>query len=138
MRRIILAFLLLPSFVIAQDQPANTVAPAYQPVREFDAKRDTAQDIAAATAEAGRTHKRVLLEIGGAWCVWCHIMDRFFEANPALTTLRDKNFVVVKINFGQRTKIRKSCPAIRSHGISIHFRLGAGWEAAEIAKDRGI
>lgn len=101
MRRIILALsLLLPSFIVAQEQPANTVAPAYQPVREYDAKRDAAKDITEAIAEAGRTHKRVLLEIGGKWCSWCHIMDRFFEANPALATLRDNNFIVVKIYVG--------------------------------------
>ncbi|MCU1343371.1 MAG: thioredoxin family protein [Candidatus Acidoferrum typicum] len=101
MRKILLLFsLLLPSLIVAQEQPANAVAPAYQPVREYDGKRDAAKDIADAIAEAGRTHKRILLEVGGKWCSWCAIMDRFFDANPALTTLCDKNFIVVKINVG--------------------------------------
>src|SRR4029077_7813639 len=61
--------------------------------------RDPAKDIQDAIAEAGRTGKRILLEVGGEWCSWCHIMDRYFEENPKLMELRDKNFVTVKINF---------------------------------------
>src|SRR5689334_17812027 len=71
----------------------------YAPVTKYDPKRDAAQDIRDAAAEAKRTNRRVLLEVGGEWCSWCHHMDDFFAANSDLTGLRDKSFVTVKINF---------------------------------------
>jgi len=73
----------------------------YAPVTKYDPKRDAAQDIRDAAAEAKRTNRRVLLEVGGEWCSWCHHMDDFFEAHPDLSGLRDKSFVTVKINFSE-------------------------------------
>jgi thioredoxin-related protein len=75
------------------------LASGYQPVHEYDPGRDAARDIEAATAEAKRTGKHVLLEVGGKWCGWCRTMDKYFEDHPALLDLREKNFVTVKINF---------------------------------------
>ena len=83
----------------AQDRREPVNQPKYIPVTEYDPKRDTAQDIQDAIKEAQRTNKRILLEVGGEWCGWCHTLDRFFQASPDLLLLRDKNFVTVKINF---------------------------------------
>src|SRR5947207_7465247 len=71
----------------------------FAPVTKYDPKRDADKDIKAAVEEAHRTGKRVLLEVGGEWCSWCHILDRYFEANPDLTELRDRYYVTTKINF---------------------------------------
>lgn len=73
----------------------------YTPVTKYDPKRDAAQDINDAMAEAHRSERRILLEVGGEWCSWCHRLDEFFESHPDLTALRDKNFVTVKINFSE-------------------------------------
>jgi len=71
------------------------------PVAKYDPKRNADQDIREAVIEAKRANKRVLLEVGGDWCSWCHHMDDFFSAHSDLTALRDKNFVTVKINFSE-------------------------------------
>jgi thioredoxin-related protein len=73
----------------------------YTPVTRYDPKRDAAQDIQDAVKEAQRAHKRILLEVGGEWCSWCHTLDKFFDTHPDLIQLRDKNFVTVKINFSE-------------------------------------
>ena len=75
------------------------LADLYVPVVKYDPARNAAQDIKAAVAEAQRTGKRVLLEVGGDWCKWCHIMDRYFDDHPKLVELRDRNFITVKINW---------------------------------------
>jgi len=77
---------------------------SYVPVTKYDPKRIAADDIQAAIKEAQRTHRRVLLEVGGEWCSWCHTLDRFFEAHPDLLLLRDKKFVTVKINFSEENE----------------------------------
>src|SRR2546421_9134156 len=73
----------------------------YIPVSKYDPKRDADQDIREAIAEAKRTNRRILLEVGGDWCSWCHRLDEFFEAHSDLIALRDMNFVTVKINFSE-------------------------------------
>jgi thiol:disulfide interchange protein len=88
-----------PRSAVAQDRREAASQPKNNPVTEYDPKRDAAQDIQDAIKEAQRTNKRILLEVGGEWCGWCHTLDRFFQANPDLLFLRDKNFVTVKINF---------------------------------------
>jgi thioredoxin-related protein len=98
-------------------QAARAQSP-YAPVTKYDPKRDAAQDIRDAAAEAKRTNRRVLLEVGGEWCSWCHHMDDFFAAHPDLTELRDKNFVTVKINFSeenQNKEVLAQYPAIAGY-----------------------
>ncbi|HYE95746.1 MAG TPA: thioredoxin family protein [Rubricoccaceae bacterium] len=77
----------------------DTSAAAYA-VR-FDPARDPAADVRAASEVARREGKRILLDVGGEWCIWCHRMDAFFEANPDLKALRDDAFVLVKVNVSE-------------------------------------
>lgn len=64
----------------------------------YDASRDPAADIAASLAQAKAGGKRVLIEAGGNWCSWCRTMDRYFEDHAELAALRDRNFVLVRVN----------------------------------------
>jgi thiol:disulfide interchange protein len=82
----------------------KAVSGKYVPVDKYDPARNAEQDIRDAVAEAGSVGKRILLEVGGEWCIWCHIMDAFFEKNPELLALREKNFIMVKINFSEENK----------------------------------
>ncbi len=71
----------------------------YALVTKFDPARDAEKDIANAVAEAKRSGRRVLLDIGGEWCIWCHKLDEFFETNPDVAELLQANYVAVKVNF---------------------------------------
>ena len=96
-----LQFLNVASVSASSTQEKHTTAPKYDP------KRDPEKDIQDAIAGAARTGKRILLEVGGEWCSWCHIMDRYFDANPNLLHLREKSFVMVKINFSRENENKK-------------------------------
>ena len=76
----------------------------YVPVATYDPARDAEKDIQDALSEAQRTRKRVLLEVGGEWCTWCHIMDDFFKRHPELLAFRERNFVMVEINFSKENE----------------------------------
>jgi thiol:disulfide interchange protein len=71
---------------------------------KFDPTRDAAKDIATAVQLANAQGKRVLVDVGGEWCSWCHIMDRFFAANEEARTLRDAHYVWVKVNWSKENK----------------------------------
>ena len=87
------ALLFTPIVGAAQNLPAK-----------FDPSRDAAKDIVAAAASAKAQGKRVLVDVGGEWCPWCHIMDRFIDANADVTSLVDAHYVWVKVNYSKENK----------------------------------
>src|SRR5688572_5666922 len=95
---LVLSFALICGLAAVLTQTAAAQS-TYTPVTKYDPKRDAARDIDDAVAEAKRTNRRILLVVGGEWCSWCHILDKYFGAQPDVKALRDKNFVTVKINF---------------------------------------
>lgn len=64
----------------------------------YDPKRDPAKDLLLAEAQAKQGNKRILLDVGGDWCYWCKVLDKFFDDHQDLRTLRDRNFVLMKVN----------------------------------------
>jgi hypothetical protein len=64
----------------------------------YDPKRDAAADLLAAEAQAKAGSKRILLDVGGDWCVWCRVLDKFFADHADLRELRDQYYVLVKVN----------------------------------------
>lgn len=76
----------------------------YVPVHKYDPKRDAAADIQAAIAEAQRTGKRILVDVGGDWCQWCHVLDKLFERHPDIADLRDRTFITVAVFYSHENK----------------------------------
>ena len=68
------------------------------PAVKFDPARDAEKDIKEAVIAARQSGRRILLDVGGEWCIWCHRLDSLFIKNNDLEEYRDKHFVVVKIN----------------------------------------
>jgi thioredoxin-related protein len=71
---------------------------------KFDPARDAAKDIKEGVAEAKMTGKRVLLDVGGEWCIWCKRLDKMFEENRNIAEFLHQNFVVVKVNYSKENK----------------------------------
>lgn len=71
---------------------------------KFDPKRNAAVDLQAAIEKAQKENKRIILDVGGEWCVWCIWMDNYFIKNPELAKLRDENFVWLKINMSMENE----------------------------------
>jgi thiol:disulfide interchange protein len=66
---------------------------------KFDATRDAKADVAAAVSLARSEGKYVLVDVGGEWCIWCHILDGFFDDDTEARALRDRYYVLVKVNW---------------------------------------
>ncbi|MCI0488734.1 MAG: thioredoxin family protein [Blastocatellia bacterium] len=111
-------FLLLVIFSLNVSGAQKAKNPQYAPVTVYDPARDADKDIRDAVAEATRTGKRVLLEVGGQWCVWCRILDRYFEEHKELTEFKEKNFIMVKINYSEENEnktVLSRYPEIRGY-----------------------
>ncbi|MBB6249634.1 thioredoxin family protein [Nitrospirillum iridis] len=104
MRRLLLILSLLAAPALAQTPAwaADTVVSV--PGDRFDPARDAARDVAEAVAQAKAGGKRVLVDVGGEWCVWCHRLDALFTDDARLHALREQGFVTVKVNWSKENK----------------------------------
>lgn len=71
---------------------------------KFDPTRNAAADLQTAIAKATKENKRIILDVGGEWCIWCRWMDEYFIKNADLMKLRDENFVWLKINMSEENE----------------------------------
>jgi len=90
-------FMCLVLFVTAvQAQQTITELPAYS--LAYDVKRNPFTDGRDALKLARKSSRNVLIEVGGDWCRWCHIMDRFINDHPRLKARLHQTFVLLKVN----------------------------------------
>ena len=79
------------------EQPMSLDAKLYPPASE------ARQEISQAMAQAGKTHKRVLVIFGADWCYDCHVLDRALQRADIAPTLKG-NYQVVHVDVGQGDK----------------------------------
>ncbi|MCP4419851.1 MAG: DUF255 domain-containing protein [Chloroflexi bacterium] len=73
-------------------------------VSEYDPERDPTEDVENALSMATEEGKRVLLIIGGDWCITCHILDGFIEQSAAVASGLKQDFFIVKINYSEENE----------------------------------
>ena len=69
--------------------------------RIYDPKRNPIDDGNEALVIAKRTGRKVLIEIGGNWCAWCHKLDKFIHSHPKLKKDFFNTFVLLKVNVSE-------------------------------------
>lgn len=110
---------LLVIFQVNAQEPVLESAidlPLYSKI--FSDKRDPFKDAQAAIKLAQATDRNVLIEIGGTWCTWCHKMDAFLAANPAVYKQLHDNYVVLKISVSDSNEneaFMKSLPPVQGY-----------------------
>lgn len=87
-------------------------------VHVFDPRRDAHADIRNALQVAARDGKHVLLDVGGNWCSYCKLLDRFYVDNPDLLALRNRHFLYVKVNFSEENQ---NPEALQRYGLIRGF-----------------
>ncbi len=93
------SFMRISRLVICGWIVAGLALGEYKPVGDYDPQRNAEADIREAVAEAARTKRHVLVDVGGKWCGWCRILDKFFDDRADLKALRDRNYLFMKVNF---------------------------------------
>ena len=95
-KRSLLALLLALPFLQAQAQ--DTLP------QKFDPHRDAAADVQRALALAQAQRKQVIVDVGGEWCAWCHILDRFIASHAEVKRVLDAHYVWVKVNYSPQNR----------------------------------
>jgi thiol:disulfide interchange protein len=74
---------------------------------KFDPARDAEADLAAALAIARDGRKHVIVDVGGEWCPWCHILDRFIARDDDVRRIVESRYVWLKVNYSKENKNEK-------------------------------
>ena len=69
----------------------------------YDEKADADKAVAAAFARARRSHKRVLIDLGGNWCGDCLVLANLMEL-PELKSFMQAHFEIVSVDVGRFDK----------------------------------
>ena len=85
----------------------NSAQDAAAQREKFDPKRDPYADVRKAVEMASEENKRILLDVGGEWCIWCHRLDNFIEESAQVKKFLTENYIVVKVNFSPENKNEK-------------------------------
>jgi thioredoxin-related protein len=85
----------------------SLVAQTEKSTHLFDPTRNPFNDLKLTVEEAKQLNKRIILDIGGDWCIWCHRIDAFMNNTKEIKSLLDKNFIVLKINVSKENKNEK-------------------------------
>lgn len=69
---------------------------------------------------AQEVDRPILLDIGAAWCHWCHVMDRESYNDPEIAAIINQNFIPIKVDRDERPEIdsryQKAIQAISGQG----------------------
>jgi len=68
----------------------------------YDPNRDALVDLELASQLAG--DRKILVIIGGDWCSWCHLLNKYFESNKKVYDKLKQTFVVLKVNFSDENE----------------------------------
>ncbi len=56
-------------------------------------------------ARARQEDKPLLLDVGGAWCHWCHVLDHESYEEPQTAEIINKHFIAIKVDRDERPDV---------------------------------
>ena len=92
----LLTIFFLASCVIAGQLPSK-----------FDPARDPSKDLKTASEMASESGKNILMDVGGSWCSWCGIMEKWLKDNRDVNSYLHDNYVLLKVNFSRENSNEK-------------------------------
>ena len=81
----------------------------------YDESADAQAQVAQALAKAKVENKLMMIVFGANWCVDCRMLDGEFK-KPAMKTLLDANYVIVKVDVG---RFNKNLDVVKPYGEVI-------------------
>jgi len=82
----------------------------------YDVRADGSAQIAAALGRAAAEHKRVIVDFGANWCIWCRRLNSTFESDPAVSIALGRGFVVVMVDVNTRRGVKRNADVIARYG----------------------
>src|SRR5437762_324161 len=111
---VLVGFLVLTTADGADDRDGSSsyVVDAYDP------KRNPEDDLRTAVEKAKASGKRILVQVGGDWCGWCHLIIKYFKEDQKVAAALAKSYMIVKVNYSdenQNKEFLSKYPRIKAY-----------------------
>jgi hypothetical protein len=93
-----------------QDEPTHALrepgrtAHDFYTVDHYDVARNADDDLALTIERAQAEKKHILVQVGGDWCGWCHLMSNFIETNDRVREKIRQNYLIMKVTYDGEQK----------------------------------
>lgn len=98
----------------------------------YDARADGGRLVGDALRRAAAEHKRVIVDMGANWCIWCRRLHATFEGDPSVSAALERGFVVVMLDVNTRNGTKRNADLVerygnppKEHGIPVLVVLDA-------------
>lgn len=65
---------------------------------------DAKKDIDNALQKAKSENKNVILQVGGNWCSWCILFDKYINENEKIKVTKNSHFIYYHLNYSKENK----------------------------------
>jgi len=77
-------------------------------IKLYDPDLDGMEQIDKAVEAASASGKHVFVQVGGNWCGWCILFDKFVKEDAELQNLINDNYEVIHLNWSRENKNEES------------------------------
>jgi thiol:disulfide interchange protein len=95
-----------------------TAAPQYARMGAdiYDIRADGSRQIDDALAKARASHRKVLLDFGANWCIWCRRLHHTFQTDAAVRAKLADSYLIVMIDVNTRDGAWRNTEVDRRYG----------------------
>ncbi|MFK7050737.1 Disulfide bond reductase DsbH precursor [Flavobacterium columnare] len=143
MKKLVLCLLLIAQANFAQT--AEEKAEAKKKVEQekavlakpYHEEEDASIKVAELLTTAKKENKKILIQVGGNWCIWCLRLNDFINKNETLKQLVDTNYSYYHLNWSPKNKNEKFFSQYGSnpgekHGYPVFMILNADGKLVHI------
>jgi thiol:disulfide interchange protein len=89
----------------------------------YDTTADAGADIEAAFAKAKADGRRIVLDFGANWCVWCHKLHHLFTTDAEVRAALESDYIVVMVDVNTRNGPARNAGINARYGNPIQHGL---------------
>ncbi|EGD34462.1 thioredoxin family protein [Capnocytophaga sp. oral taxon 338] len=106
MKKYILLFLIIlgHSVVFSQNNTTEVIQEKMSLPKPYDPMEDGDTRITELLVQAKKENKKLLIQIGGNWCIWCLRFNHLVTTDPELKAILNKKYVYYHLNYSPENK----------------------------------
>ena len=106
MKKYILLFLIIlgHSVVFSQNNTTEVIQEKMSLPKPYDPMEDGHTRITELLVQAKKENKKLLIQIGGNWCIWCLRFNHLVTTDPELKAILNKKYVYYHLNYSPENK----------------------------------
>lgn len=75
--------------------------------KPYNEEENAEKKLAQLIKKAKKENKKIMIQAGGNWCIWCLRFEKFVQSNPELKDLADNQYIYYHLNYSPKNKNEK-------------------------------